>query len=165
MELSLSKPDSQDGNEVHQLVARCKPLDENSVYCNLLQCDHFADSSIIAKKEGHVVGFVSGYVLPKQPTTLFVWQVAVDERQRGTGLASKMLNSLLERAELAGITHLETTITADNEGSWALFTRLASTLETTLSKRAYYTSEAHFKGEHDTEWLVSVGPFSIKSGA
>ena len=165
MELSLSKPDSQDGNEVHQLVARCKPLDENSVYCNLLQCDHFADSSIIAKKEGHVVGFVSGYVLPKQPTTLFVWQVAVDERQRGTGLASKMLNSLLERPELAGITHLETTITADNEGSWALFTRLANTLETTLSKRAYYTSEAHFKGEHDTEWLVSVGPFSIKSGA
>jgi L-2,4-diaminobutyric acid acetyltransferase len=75
-----------------------------------------------------------------------------------------MLTTLLKREGLAEATHLETTITAENKGSWALFTRLADKLGTTLSKRAYYISDAHFNGEHDTEWLVNVGPFLTKSG-
>ena len=35
----LRAPRADDGSAVNELIERCKPLDENSVYCNLLQCD------------------------------------------------------------------------------------------------------------------------------
>merc|ERR1712169_161542 len=41
---SFRKPVSTDGSDVFALVERCKPLDVNSMYCNLLQCSHFADA-------------------------------------------------------------------------------------------------------------------------
>ena len=155
----LSAPKSQDGYAVNQLIGRCTPLDENSVYCNLLQCDHFAQTSVIAKKDVRVVGFISGYRLPERLNALFVWQVAVDQSERGTGLATKMLMSLLERSSMEGVSMLETTITKDNVGSWALFTRLAERLKAPIEKSPHYESEAHFNNVHDTEWLVRIGPF------
>src|SRR5690606_42164986 len=66
-----------------ELVARCQPLDTNSVYCNLLQCSDFADTAIAAEDaNGQLVGFISGYRPPSRPDTLFVWQVAVDASMR-----------------------------------------------------------------------------------
>ena len=159
-EIDLKAPESRDGNAVHQLIARCKPLDENSVYCNLLQCDHFANTSVVAKRDEAVVGFVSGYRIPSRMNTLFVWQVAVDSGERGTGLASKMLGHLLERDSMNGVSMLETTITKDNDASWALFNRLAKRMNAPLEKSPHYEADAHFNGAHDTEWLVRIGPFN-----
>ena len=34
-DIIFRKPESPDGPRVHKLIAECKPLDENSVYCNL----------------------------------------------------------------------------------------------------------------------------------
>lgn len=157
--IELRKPVSTDGYGVNQLVARCAPLDTNSIYCNLLQCDHFAQTSVIALELGNVVGFVSGYCIPERPDTLFVWQVAVDESQRGTGLATTMLRHILGRSELSEVTFLETTITPDNKGSWALFTRFSERVNAPLEKKEFYRSQPHFNGEHDTEWLLRIGPF------
>merc|ERR1712169_164475 len=64
---SFRKPVSTDGSDVFALVERCKPLDVNSMYCNLLQCSHFADTAIVAERGGQMVGFISGYRLPQQP--------------------------------------------------------------------------------------------------
>ncbi|EAR09255.1 diaminobutyrate acetyltransferase [Reinekea blandensis] len=158
--LTLSAPDSADGFGVHQLIARCKPLDENSVYCNLLQCDHFSATSVIAKRGDDVVGFISGYLIPDRPDTLFVWQVAIDESARGQGLATKMLRHILGRPALSGVQYLETTITADNDASWALFTRYAEKMNAQAEKTEHYGKESHFNGEHDSEWLYRIGPFN-----
>lgn len=158
--LTLGAPESHDGHEVHQLIARCKPLDENSVYCNLLQCDHFSGTSVIAKQGDNVVGFVSGYVQPDKPDTLFIWQVAIDEAGRGKGLATKMLSHILGRPALKDVKYLETTITADNDASWALFTRFAERNNAKAEKHEYYIKDKHFNGEHDSEWLYRIGPFN-----
>jgi len=91
----LRRPTDGDGYNLHQLVARCQPLDTNSVYCNLLQCSDFADTAIAAENaQGELVGFISGYRPPARPDTLFVWQVAVDSSMRGQGLALRMLLAL-----------------------------------------------------------------------
>lgn len=158
--VKLSTPHSSDGASVNQLVSRCQPLDPNSTYCNLLQCDHFAATSVIAKAEDEVVGFISGYRVPQRQDTLFIWQVAVDQSQRGSGLATRMLETILSRAELADVRYIETTITQSNQASWALFTRLAKRLNAPLNKSEYYISSTHFKGEHDTEMLVRIGPLT-----
>ena len=51
--IEIGRPTSQDGAGVFDLVARCKPLDENSMYCNLLQCSHFADTSVVTRNDGN----------------------------------------------------------------------------------------------------------------
>ena len=67
-DITFRKPESQDGSRVHKLISECKPLDENSVYCNLLQCTHFADTSVAAEMDGDLVGFISGYIHPSSRT-------------------------------------------------------------------------------------------------
>jgi L-2,4-diaminobutyric acid acetyltransferase len=146
--------------EVFRLVERCPPLDANSSYCNFLQCGHFAQTSVAAEMNGELVGFISGYKKPEQPDTLFVWQVAVDERARGQGLASKMLLHILQRPNCQSVNHLETTITEDNKGSWALFERLAKTLTADLNSSIFLDKQKHFDGLHDSEALVRIGPFT-----
>lgn len=48
-------------------------------------------------REHGVVGFVKGYRPPKQPDTIFVWQIGVSNELQGHGLGGRMLMSLAER--------------------------------------------------------------------
>lgn len=155
----LRPPVATDGMSIHRLVARCKPLDENSNYCNLLQASHFADTAVAAFLNDALVGFVSGYRKPDEAQAWFVWQVAVDQAARGHGLAKQMLRSVLERAHTSRIEYIETTITADNDASWALFQSLASQLNAPLGKKVLFDQKEHFDGQHSTEYLVRIGPF------
>lgn len=158
----LHPPTLSDGMAVFQLIEQCPPLDTNSSYCNLLQCSHFANTSVIAKNnDGEVMGFVSAYEQPQQSNTLFIWQVAIAEQARGQGLASKMLTHLLQRENLEHIQYIETSITKDNSASWALFTRLAANLSCELNDTDWMDKTTHFLGQHDSEQLVRVGPFNI----
>jgi L-2,4-diaminobutyric acid acetyltransferase len=155
-QITLRKPAAEDGSAVWQLVSDCKPLDENSMYCNLLQCDHFADTCVLAEMNGEVVGWVSGHIPPSDPTTIFVWQVAVSPRARGTGLGLRMLEALVKRPECAEVTGLQTTITQDNQASWALFRKFARRMGAPLGSAPHFCEDAHFDGAHDTEYLVTI---------
>ena len=150
------KPDAEDGAAIWELVASCKPLDENSMYCNLIQCDHFRDTCIIAELDDVPVGWISGYVLPGDAEAFFVWQVAVSKRARGMGLAKKMLERLLARDECRGVVRMQTTITKDNDASWALFRSFADAQDAELDHEAHFESDTHFQGEHDTEHMVTI---------
>jgi len=155
----LRAPELKDGMAVFRLVERCPPLDTNSSYCNLLQCGHFADTSVAADIDGELVGFISGYLVPERTDTLFIWQVAVAEQARGLGLASRMLAQLLIRLASQDINYLETTITQDNQVSWALFKSIAKKLSADFQSSAWLDREAHFDGLHHSEMLVRIGPF------
>ena len=154
-DLALRKPTAEDGAAIWDLVRECKPLDENSMYCNLIQCDHFADTCVLAEKGGDPVGWISGYCLPDQPDTLFVWQVAVSERARGLGLGTRMLTELVSRPDI-DVSNLQTTITKDNEASWALFNKFADTLGGELTSEAHFKRGDHFDGKHATEHMVTI---------
>ncbi|MGD8430309.1 MAG: diaminobutyrate acetyltransferase [Ectothiorhodospiraceae bacterium] len=157
--ITLRKPTVDDGAPLHRLVAECKPLDENSMYCNLLQCTHFADTCIVAEKEGELVGFVSGYRMPANPEIYFLWQVGVSERGRGHGLGRRMIQSILSRDDCRGVRELNTTITRSNEASRALFAGVAKAEGAEMTEHEYFTS-AHLAGEHDPEYLFRIGPLS-----
>ena len=157
--IKLRKPVTEDGVALFDLVKRCSPLDQNSAYCNLLQCSHFAETGIAAEMNGELVGFVSGYLIPDRADVLFVWQVAVDEKARGRGLSKKMVLELLKRPSLSNVQYIETTITPDNEASWGLFRSLSKTLDTPFESSTHFEEDAHFQGRHKTEHLVKIGPF------
>ncbi|WP_408034003.1 diaminobutyrate acetyltransferase [Teredinibacter purpureus] len=158
--IQLRMPVLEDGMPVYQLVQRCPPLDTNSSYCNVLQCGHFANTSVAAELDGELMGFVSGYIIAERPDTLFIWQVAVDDRTRGLGLASQMLSHILNRPCCSTVRYLETTITEDNQPSWRLFERLAKQLETLIQPSPWLDKQIHFKGQHESESLVRIGPFN-----
>lgn len=161
MNIELSKPAPEDGALIHQLVAKCPPLDPNSSYCNLLQATHFSDTCVIAKDEsGEVVGFVSGYRLPSDPTAYFLWQVAVGEKARGMGLAKKMIDHILARPEQARVNRLLTTVTKDNEASRNMFKGWAKARGVAMEEGVFFDKERHFLGQHDSEFLIKIGPLT-----
>lgn len=161
-QLRLRKPQPRDGARVWQLIRECPPLDRNSMYCNVLQCTDFADTCIIAELENRVVGWISGYRPPDDDGTLFIWQVAVHERARGMGLAKKMLNRLLQRSDCEDVDYLKTTITEDNAPSRALFQSFADHWDAPLEESAGFDEELHFRGQHDSERLIRIGPLPAK---
>ncbi|MDP5064556.1 MAG: diaminobutyrate acetyltransferase [Haliea sp.] len=158
--LTLRKPTAEDGAAVHRLIAACPPLDTNSAYCNLIQCTHFANTSVIAEVAGQPVGFISGHRVPDRPNTLFVWQVAVGEQGRGQGLAGRMLSHIVARPANEWIEQLETTVTEDNAASWALFEGFARRRGAGLSTQVLFDREAHFEGAHASEILARIGPLA-----
>lgn len=162
--LEFTSPTAGDGPEVHRLIAACPPLDQNSLYCNLLQCTHWADTCVAAWRGGQLVGWVSAYRLPQDPETLFVWQVAVGAEARGQGLAAQMLDHLLARRACLGVRRLETSITPDNAASWRLFMGVARGLSAPLSEAPWFIKGEHFPNGHDSEHLVRIGPFDPPAG-
>ena len=158
--VELRHPTAEDGYAVNQLVEANPPLDPNSIYCNLLQCSHFAETSVAAFKDGEMVGFVSGYIPPATPHILFVWQIVVDKAGRGLGLATRLVKAQLNSDACKGVTHIHTTITPDNDASWGLFRSLAKDLNAELNSGVYFQKDKHFGGVHDDEHLLEIGPIS-----
>jgi L-2,4-diaminobutyric acid acetyltransferase len=155
---TLRHPVPQDGPRITRLIAECPPLDRNSPYCNLLQCSDFAETCVVAELDGAVVGWISAYRPPARSDHLFVWQVAVSDKARGTGLAGRMLDSLLTLPAARGATALVTTITQDNPASWALFEAFARRHAAQLDRAPRFERDAHFGGAHETEWEARIAP-------
>ena len=156
--LEFSPPTNRDGLKVHRLIAACPPLDPNSAYCNLLQCHHFADTSVKVEMNGEIVGFISGYIPPNEPEVLFIWQVAVSEKARGMGVGRRMLTHLMDRPACKNVRYMHTTVTPDNKASLAMFASYARSANADVSERVLFDKNDHFEGQHDSEVLFSIGP-------
>jgi L-2,4-diaminobutyric acid acetyltransferase len=153
--LTIGRPEVADGVACWQLAAATGVLDVNSRYAYLLWCRDFAATSVVARRGGEVVGFVTGFRRPEEPSTLVVWQVAVDAAARGRGVAAAMLDALFD--QVPGIEHLETTITPDNAGSVALFGRFAERRGAPVRRSELFGIELLGDG-HEPEFLFRIGP-------
>ena len=147
-------PELEDGQHLWRLAKDTAVLDLNSSYSYLLWCRDFADTSVIARIDGESAGFITGYTRPENPDTLMIWQVAVDEKFRGHGLASTMLHELADRT---GALRMETTITDDNAASNRLFQAFADQRGAGYDRRPLFTPEMYPDG-HDTEYLYEIAP-------
>lgn len=157
---TFREPALTDGAKVWELVKSTKVLDLNSSYQYLMWCTYFSETSVVVEENGDIVGFVSGFIQPKKPETLFVWQVAVDESQRGKGLATKMLQYLLEQDACRGTRFIEATISPSNEPSQKLFHGLARRLETTIKVSDCFKAEDFPGTGHEDELSHLIGPFT-----
>jgi L-2,4-diaminobutyric acid acetyltransferase len=154
----VTTPVMADGAAIWRIARDSSTLDLNSSYAYLLWCRDFAHTSAIATLDGDEVGFVLGYSRPQAPDTLLIWQISVDEKHRGRGIAAALLDDVVRRAMDAGVKHLETTITPDNTASIRLFTALAERWDTPLARTPLFRT-AHFPDDHSAEDLFRVGPF------
>lgn len=158
----LDTPRLTDGAAIWRIARDSRTLDLNSSYSYLLWCRDFAATSVVARgADGEPVGFVTGYVRPQRPRTLVVWQVAVDQSQRGRGLAGTMLDELTDRlvAE-SGVTDLETTITPDNAASQRLFASYAERRGAVVEREVLFDGGLFPDGGHEPEVLHRIGPLT-----
>ncbi|MGJ9458694.1 diaminobutyrate acetyltransferase [Oceanobacillus sp. CF4.6] len=159
-EYLFRKPTKDDGAPVYELVKHIGNLDLNSSYSYLMWCEIFADTSIvvISKETQKVVGFISGFIHPEKTDTLFIWQVAVHESERGNGLATRMLLQLLERTTCGEVHYVEATVSPSNEPSKRLFFGLARKFNTNWKVSDYFTAEDFPQTGHENELLYKIGP-------
>jgi L-2,4-diaminobutyric acid acetyltransferase len=165
--LSFAPLRPEHGKALHALVAACKPLDENSLYCNLLQTSHFGATSMGAWQQPsnadhapQLVGSVTGYFLPDAPQTLYIWQVAVLNDARGRGIGQSLLRHLLANQAPSAVAKMQTSITSSNRASWQLFERFAQTLNAPTHVSVLFETEKHFGGAAPTEHVLTIGPIS-----
>lgn len=159
-DFQLRTPAVTDGRALWQIAVDSATLDVNSPYAYLLWCRDFAASSVIAEVGGTPAGFVTGYRRPQQPETLMVWQVAVDAAHRGAGLAGRMLDHLATTLLPDGVTHLETSITPDNDASRQLFSAFARRWDAALDCSELFAAGL-FPDSHLAEELFRIGPLRV----
>lgn len=157
--VQIRTPSPEDAVTVNDLVARCPPLDRNSLYFYLLQCSQFAETSAVAMVDGKIIGFVAAHRVPESPQTLFVWQIAVDPDSRQRGLGKEMLLGILKRPASADIVNVSATVTGDNGPSSYMFCALARRLSTSCRRSLLFDRDRHFAGRHASEFLLDIGPF------
>lgn len=160
-DLILREPALEDGSRLNGFVRQLHPLARNSVYCNLLQCTHFSETTVVAELDGELIGFVTGFLHPKKPRTYFLWQVGVHERGRGKRLPLRMIQSVLARPACRDVLTLEATVSAGNTASQRLFQSLARAEGAQYHVTHDYIAAHHFGADNpDPEELFTIEPLS-----
>jgi len=162
-ELSFEKPSIEDGIAIWRLVGDSKPLDLNSPYNYLLLCKHFSETCVVARNGRRLCGFISAYLHPQKPDTIFVWQVAVHLHGRKCRVGSRMLQALLKRDVCRNVRFLETTVSPSNKPSRGLFYSLARDLHATVNEELFMSREDFGQTDHEEEVLLQVGPFQLNN--
>lgn len=157
-EPDFREPITQDSPKIWNLIKKCHPLDVNSEYLYLLICHHFHKTSVAVESNSEIVGFISGYIPPEQPDTLFIWQVAVDEKFRKQGLAIKMAKEILSRDSCNNVSYIEATVTPSNIASRKYFETLSDVVGGKFNLSPLFTT-AVFSETHEEENLIRIGPF------
>ncbi|QOG13148.1 diaminobutyrate acetyltransferase [Arcobacter sp. FWKO B] len=156
-DIQLVNPTKGDAKSIYNLIKNSKPLDLNSQYLYLLQTTYFSDTCLIAKHNYKVIGFVSGFIHPKDENIFFVWQVAVDSSYRGQNIAFKMLKELFSKDTLSNIKYIHTTISPSNIASQKVFEKFANEFEFDKEISIFATKE-DFDDAHEDELLYMMKP-------
>lgn len=160
----LESPSLGDGPRLWELARDAGELDLNTPYSYALWCRDFARTSVVVRAADGLQGFVTGYVRPDDPRTLFVWQVAVDPRCRGRRLGRRMLDWLGARLPELGCHYIEATVTPTNTPSTRLFESFAEAWHASLTRRTLFDATM-FPGEHEPEVLFRIGPLDAAGSA
>lgn len=147
----LRHPSAEDGPALWEL-ARTSGLDVNSPYAYALWGEYFAATSVVAVEGPEVIGFISGFRIPSDGATIFVWQVAVATGHRQRGIGQRMLDWLVERS---GARAVDATVTLTNSASIALFRSLAARHGTAINVELLFGSDL-LPGGHEPEFRFHV---------
>lgn len=149
---------TRDAKIIWELARNSEMVDSNPAYFYLLWCHEFANTSIVATVDDHVVAFLLGYLRQDLPDTLVVWQAGVDPAYRVFGLRLRMLNEVIDSNVDRGVHWFETTATRDDKAIIRAVERFARQRAARVVKQILFGAD-HFPDEHATEILYSVGPF------
>ena len=160
----LREPWGPDAIGIRDLAAATGALDLNSTYAYLLLATDFAATSIVAECDDSLRGFITGYHPPARPDVLFVWQVAVAPSAQGSGLASAMIDALVQRVRSDRRGHpvtVEATVSPGNTASRAFFGAFARRHGVPLTEAPHFGADLlDADGGHEDEPILRIGPIA-----
>lgn len=165
-ETVIRKARGEDGAAMFELVNATGSLDANSPYAYLMMGEWFSDTSVVAERDGEIVGFIMGFSPPRQPDTVFVWQVGVAPSEKGQGLGKRMIDALVDLESPAGGPYrfLEATVTPSNTASEMLFRGTAKRLKASIRISELFPGDwfpsDEGDGSHEPERLFRIGPIA-----
>jgi len=157
-EYRFRAPCPADGAAVWELVRSSGELEPNTPYCYILFAEHFAETCVLAERDGRVVGAVVGFMSPRRPDSVFVWQIGVSAAERGRGLAKKLIAQLLARPCCRAANYLEATVGVSNDASERLFRSVARDLGASCAVTEGFGEDLFPGGGHEAERLFKIGP-------
>lgn len=143
-----------DGAALWQMAKDGGNLELNTPYCYLMMAELFGQTTLVAQNGQGPAGFVMAFPPPERPDTVFVWQIGVSPQARGQGLATKLLQALMQRS---GAAYLEASVTPSNQASLALF-RGAARRWGADCQEGTFLAAAQFPHPHEDELLLRIGP-------
>lgn len=160
-QIVIQAPEKHDGKYLWQVAKRTKVLDINSPYSYNLVATHFSQTSALAYMDDKPIGFLSAYLIPEEPKTLFIWQIGVVPQHHGKGVGFFMIKNIFCRKVFQNVTSIKTTITPSNIPSKKLFQKVSRYLQAQLTTTPFY-SPMDFSDTHEKEDLITIGPFNTK---
>lgn len=137
-----------------------RSVDTNSPYSYLMLGEYFGGTCAVAESDERVIGFATGLNPAEEPETLFIWQIAVDPAARGSGVASGLLDHLVQRPQVPRLRFLEATVTPTNESSIGLFRSFAHRWNTEcMEEELFGVDDFPDATEHEAEMRVRIGAF------
>ena len=116
----------------------------------------FSETSVLAELDGKLLGWVSAYILPYDPQTLFIWTVEVVKVERNPELSSLMLGYLMRQEPCAGVTRVQTVISCDEDRPWTLFRRFARWQHSRMDIQPYFTQALTPHKRHENDNMVTI---------
>jgi|SRR5690606_2653978 len=156
--LTLRTATRADGARIWQLVEESGVLEPNTCYAYLLLSSHFADTCVVAERDGQLLGFVAAYRPPTHPTSVFVWQIGVRAEARGLGLGKRLLHALVALPGCRDVSHLEATVAPSNIPSQRLFEGFAREQGVPCERSRGFVAEDFGGLDHEAEPLLRIGP-------
>ncbi|HET7649992.1 MAG TPA: diaminobutyrate acetyltransferase [Gammaproteobacteria bacterium] len=153
----IRTPAREDGAAVWQLVGETGGLEQNSAYAYLLLCTHFHDTCVVADRDGELLGCVLAYRPPREPGSLFVWQVGVAPAARGQGLGGEMLDAAVKLPACRNVQFITASVAADNRASRGLFAAFARRHNASIAEQEFLPADC-FPHTHAAEPLLKIGP-------
>lgn len=157
-EIVIRPPELTDGPAITAMARESATLDVNSDYAYLLMCTHFATTCAIAHKGDESAAFVTGYIPPNKPETLFIWQICVRPAYRRLGLGLLLIESLLQRTDCKNVRYVAASINPSNHASQKMFHSLAKHHHTECQMRPFFSKDLFGSSNHEEELLYRVGP-------
>ncbi|MDW3215956.1 MAG: diaminobutyrate acetyltransferase [Ilumatobacteraceae bacterium] len=155
--ITVRPPTRDDAADMWRLAETS--VDSNSPYSYLMLVEYLAGTCAVAvDDDGALAGFVTGFRVPDDPSTLFIWQIAVSPDRRGLGIGAQLLDGLAGRLAAPRLRYLEASVTPGNDASAALFRSFAESRRTECVEEELFDA-ADFPGEHDPEVRYRIGPF------
>ncbi|MBE1282839.1 MAG: GNAT family N-acetyltransferase [Rhodobacteraceae bacterium] len=153
---TLRAPQPEDGERVALLAKDDRKQAFGELLGELSDFEQFMNTSIVAEVDGEVVGAVLAYVPPYAPNTLNILQVVIHENEENKGLGSLMLGQLMRRKVCAEITQVETTISACDDVTWALFRRFARWQRSRMEITPFFTQALQPRRRHENDNQVTI---------
>lgn len=150
------EPSISDADSIWNLVKNNKPLDENSKYLYVLLCHQFSKTCVVAESGSDIIGFLSGFISPKNPDTLFVWQAAVSDSFRNKGIAKELVFKALSQTD-PDVRFVEATVTPSNKASLKFLQNIATQLDGDFKKTPMFSTKV-LGDDHEPEDLIRIGP-------